>query len=140
MPSGDVRWKQRFSNFDRALVLLREPFERDLATLSNLEKEGVVQRFEYTLELAWKTLKDYLEHGGRIIVPLTPRSVVKDAFAAGVLTDGQVWIDMIDHRNLLSHTYDLSVFDQAVKAIRDRYLTAFEALHEWFLERVLPSL
>ncbi|HYN22235.1 MAG TPA: nucleotidyltransferase substrate binding protein, partial [Thermoanaerobaculia bacterium] len=65
----DIRWKQRFQNFDQAVVLLREPFERDVTTLSNLEKEGTIQRFEFTVELAWKTLKDYLEYEGQVISP-----------------------------------------------------------------------
>jgi len=131
----DIRWKQRFQNFDRAVVLLREPFERDVATLSNLEKEGTIQRFEFTVELAWKTLKDYLEHEGQIIDPVTPRNVIKEAFAARILSDGQVWIDMLNHRNLLSHTYDEATFDMAVLAIRDRYKAAIEELHLWLMER-----
>jgi len=131
----DIRWKQRFKNFDRAVVLLREPFERGVTTLSNLEKEGTVQRFEFTLELAWKTLKDYLEHEGQVIDPVTPRNVIKEAFAARILRDGQVWIDMLDHRNLLSHTYDEAAFGTAVLAIRDRYQSAIEELHRWLLER-----
>ena len=131
----DVRWKQRFQNFDRAVVLLREPIERDVTTLSELEKEGTIQRFEFALELAWKTLKDYLEFEGRVIDPVTPRNVIKEAFAARILRDGQVWIDMLDHRNLLSHTYDEVTFDKAVLAIRDRYLAAIEDLHLWFMER-----
>ncbi|HYU36244.1 MAG TPA: nucleotidyltransferase substrate binding protein [Thermoanaerobaculia bacterium] len=134
----DTRWKQRFQNFDRAVVLLREPFERGVPTLSNLEKEGTVQRFEFTVELAWKTLKDYLEHEGQVIDPVTPRNVIKAAFAARILSDGQVWIDMLDHRNLLSHTYDEATFDTAVLAIRDRYLAAIEELHLWLLERRSP--
>ena len=132
----DTRWKQRFQNFDRAVVLLREPFARGVKQLSLLEKEGVVQRFEFTLELAWKTLKDYLEHAGVVIAPLTPRNVIKEAFAAKILPDAQVWIDMLDHRNLLSHTYDEKAFNAAVDALANRYLAAIERLHEWFLERV----
>lgn len=131
----DVRWKQRFRNFDRAVVLLREPFERDVTTLSNLEKEGTIQRFELTVELAWKTLKDYLEHEGQVISPVTPRNVIKEAFAARILSDGQVWIDMLDHRNLLSHTYDAATFDTVVLAIRDRYQAAIEELYLWLMER-----
>lgn len=134
----DIRWHQRFQNFDRAVVLLREPFERDVTTLSALEKEGTIQRFEFAVELGWKTLKDYLQHEGQVIDPITPRNVVKQAFAAHILRDGQVWIDMLDHRNLLAHSYDATTFEQAVLAIRDRYLAAIEALHGWFLERRLP--
>ena len=134
----DVRWKQRFQNFDRAVALLREPFARDVTTLSNLEKEGTVQRFEITVELAWKTLKDYLEYEGQVIDPVTPRNIIKEAFAAHILSDGQVWIDMLDHRNLLSHTYDEATFDAAVLAIRDRYRAAIEELHLWLTKRQNP--
>ena len=128
--SLDVRWKQRFANFDRALALLAEA-STDIAGLSMLEKEGVIQRFEYTLELGWKTIKDYLEAGGLVIAPVTPRQVVKEAFAAKVLPDGQVWIDMIDSRNLLSHTYDTAVFEATAAAISARYLPALKALHDF---------
>src|ERR1700730_6748936 len=120
----DIRWKQRFQNFDRAFVLLRRALERGPSVLSPLEKEGVIQRFEYSFELAWKTVKDFLEAGGLVIATVTPRQVLKDAFAAKVIADGQVWIDMLDQRNLLSHTYDSSVFEQAVDAIAVRYLPA----------------
>lgn len=131
----DIRWQQRFQNFDRAVLLLREPIERDVTLLSNLEKEGTIQRFEFAVELAWKTLKDYLEFEGQVIEPVTPRNVIKAAFAARIIRDGQVWIDMLDHRNLLSHTYDVRMFDQAVLAIRDRYLAAIEEVHLWLSER-----
>ena len=129
--SEDIRWKQRFQNFDRAFVLLRSALEEKRA-LSMLEKEGVFQRFEYSYELAWKTLKDYLEANGVVINPLTPRQVIKEAFAAKVIPDGQVWINMLDNRNLLSHTYDAAVFEQAVSAIADHYLPAMKKLHEFF--------
>lgn len=71
----DIRWQQRFDNFDRALGLLREALANGPAALNQLEKEGVVQRFEYTLELAWKTIKDYLEGSG---VVLTAFGQVRD--------------------------------------------------------------
>lgn len=127
----DIRWKQRFQNFDRAVVLLRGALENGPSTLSDLEKEGVIQRFEYTFELAWKTLKDYMEWGGFVFATVTPRQVIKDAFAAKILPEGQVWVDMVDHRNLLSHTYDFSRFAEAVQAIHRRYLDAIEQLHEF---------
>ena len=132
----DIRWKQRFQNFDRAYVLLRQALERGPAALSMLEKEGVIQRFEYSFELAWKTIKDYLEEGGLVISPVTPRQVLKDAFAAKVIRDGQVWINMLDNRNLLSHTYNLSVFEKAVDDIAAHYLPAMGELHQFFLVRV----
>jgi len=131
----DIRWEQRFENFSRAASLLREPFERDVESLSALEKEGVIQRFEFAFELAWKTVKDYLEHEGSVLNPVTPRTVIKEAFAARILPDGQIWIDMLNHRNLLSHTYDVQTFEAGVLAIRDRYLPAMELLREWLQGR-----
>lgn len=129
--SPDIRWQQRLESFTRALTLLREPLVRGEATLSDLEKEGTIQRFEFTLELAWKTVKDYLQHEGRELQPVTARNVMKEAFAAGIVQDGQVWIEMIDHRNMLSHTYDKAAFDTAVKAIAARYFPAMEELRDW---------
>jgi nucleotidyltransferase substrate binding protein (TIGR01987 family) len=96
----DIRWIQRFENLDRSVVLLGEPFERDVTTLSNLEREGTIQRFEFEVERARKTLKDYLEYEGRVIEPITPRNVIKEAFAARILRDGQVWVDMLISRAL----------------------------------------
>ena len=69
---------------------------------------------------------------------MTPRNVIKEAFAAHIVGDGQVWIDMLNHRNLLSHTYDEATFDAAVLAIRDRYLAAIEELHLRLKERQNP--
>ena len=132
----DIRWKQRFQNFDRAFTLLREALERGPGGLSALEKEGTVQRFEYCFELAWKTLKDYLMESGVVISPVTPRQVIKDAFAAKLVQDGQLWMDMLVERNLLAHTYDKAVFDRAAEAIHARYLPALDLVHSWFLGRM----
>jgi nucleotidyltransferase substrate binding protein (TIGR01987 family) len=131
----DSRWKQRFSNFERALALLDEAL-RNVAELSLLEKEGAIQRFEYTLELAWKTLKDFLEESGLVISPVTPRQVLKEAFAAKIVSDGQVWIDMVSTRNLLSHTYDSSVFEEAVAAVETNYLPAMKSLRAYLAARL----
>ncbi len=124
----DIRWKQRFDNFDRALGLLREAVS-DVTRLSPLEKEGTVQRFEFTVELAWKTLKDYLESTGIVLAQITPKSVVKAAFAARMIADGQLWVDMLDCRNALAHTYDAAMLDEAVQAIATRFVPGLQALH-----------
>jgi nucleotidyltransferase substrate binding protein (TIGR01987 family) len=133
--NSDIRWKQRFDNFDRAFVLLREVCDRGVDSLSQLEKEGAIQRFEVAFELAWKTLKDYLEESGVVVNPVTPRNVIKEAFAAKLLEDAQVWIDMMLHRNLLSHTYDITVFEAVLRTVAERYFPAFDRLHEFFLVR-----
>ena len=136
----DVRWKQRFQNFDRAFSLLRSALhEKPLAEFSELEREGITQRFEYTFELAWKTIKDFLEESGVQVAPVTPRSVIKAAFAAKILDDGQLWIDMMLHRNLLSHTYDFNTFGTVLQAVATRYLAALEGLHRWLSERTRES-
>jgi nucleotidyltransferase substrate binding protein (TIGR01987 family) len=135
----DVRWKQRFTNFDRAFVLLREVQERGITSLSQLEKEGASQRFELAFELAWKTMKDYLEEQGILVHPITPRNVIKEAFSAQLLKDAQVWIDMMLHRNLLAHTYNSKTFDELLQTIATRYFTAFDQLHEFFLTRVMDK-
>ena len=136
---SDIRWMQRFDNYDRAFVLLREVCDRGMETLSQLEKEGAIQRFEVAYELAWKTLRDYLEHSGIVVNPVTPRNVIKEAFAAGLLDDEQVWIDMMLHRNLLAHTYDIKVFEAVLQTVATRYFPAFDHLHEQFLLRRLES-
>lgn len=139
MDTKDVRWKQRFQNFDRAFVLLRSAFEdKKISDFSALEQEGIIQRFEYTYELAWKTMKDYLQDNGNVILPeITARSVIKEAYATNMIDDGQVWIDMMLHRNILAHCYDFSIFQEVLIAIDLRYLTALSTLHEWLLERVM---
>ena len=134
----DIRWRQRFENFDRALGLLREALANGQESLSPLEQEGAAQRLEYTLELAWKCMKDYLEDSGVKISPATPRQVIKEAFVAKIITDGQTWIDMLNHRNLLSHTYDFAVFEEAIRATEDRYLPTLQSLHK-FLSKELQK-
>jgi nucleotidyltransferase substrate binding protein (TIGR01987 family) len=133
----DIRWKQRFQNFDRAFILLRSALEENsVRPLSQLELEGVIQRFEYCYELAWKTISDYLKENGLIINPVTPRNIFKEAFASGIIDDGQVWIDMMLQRNLLSHTYDFNEFNNAVSALNEKFLYALSKLHEWFFEKL----
>ena len=108
--TSDIGWQQRFDNLDRTIDLLREVCDWGVESLSQPEKKEAIQRFEVAFELALKTLKDYLEEGGVVINPLTPCKVIKEAFAARLLEDAEVWIDMMLHRNLLFHTYDLKVF------------------------------
>jgi len=132
----DIRWKQRFESFDASLGLLREAMANGPHALNQLEKEGAAQRFEFCFELAWKCLKDYLQHSGVNLDTIAPRQTIKEAFAAKILDDGKVWIDMLDHRNLLSHTYNRSNFEQAVEAIHQRYLDALQQLHVFLADRM----
>jgi nucleotidyltransferase substrate binding protein (TIGR01987 family) len=115
--SKEIRWKQRAENLSKAFALFQEAATAQ--GLSRLEKEGLIQRFEYTFELAWKTLKDYLEAQG--ISASFPRDVIKEAFRAGVIEDGETWLEMLDKRNQLSHTYDETKFNDSVEAVQLRF-------------------
>jgi len=124
----DIRWKQRFDNFQRALQRLRHAIElMDQRALTELEEQGLIQAFEFTHELAWNVLKDYLEREG-IQGLVGSRSTVREAFKRGLVGDGEAWIDMIEARNLSSHTYNQDVASSLVAAVRDRYYPAFFAL------------
>lgn len=128
--STDIRWKQRFENFSKASDLLDEALKNGPGSLNQLEREGAIQRFEYTFELAWKTVKDYLDNAGVVFEEATPRKVLKGAYSSGFLPEGQVWIDMLDQRNLLSHTYDRKDFEDAAEAVYSKYLPALAALRD----------
>jgi nucleotidyltransferase substrate binding protein (TIGR01987 family) len=137
---GTPRWRYRLENYGRAVTLLREAVElmrsRDL---SMLEKEGMVQRFEFTWELGWKLLKDYLEHSGLVLPTVTPSAVIRAAFAAKLVEDGEVWMQALDARNRMAHTYSAAAFDKVADQIRDRYFPAMEALYHGMIERALAE-
>jgi nucleotidyltransferase substrate binding protein (TIGR01987 family) len=104
------------------------------AKLSVLEKEGMIQRFEYTFELSWKTLKDYLESRG--VQVQFPRDIIKEAFSAGIIHDGDIWMDMLDNRNLMSHTYQEEIFREVIDNVHLKYFPAITRLID-YLEKEL---
>jgi len=129
----DVRWKQRFENFQRALHQLTLAIQlKQQRPLSDLEQQGLIQGFEFTHELAWNVLKDYLEMEG-IQGLVGSRSTAREAFKRGLVRDGEVWMDMIEKRNLSSHTYNQAVADTLAAAIVDRYYQAFLELQQRFV-------
>jgi nucleotidyltransferase substrate binding protein (TIGR01987 family) len=136
MSKLDIRWKQRFQNYNRALFLLSDALKDGSEKLSLLEKEGTLQRFEFTFELAWKLMKDYLEESGITINPITPKQVIKQAFTAKIISDGQVWIDMLLSRNLMSHTYDFIKFEAIAKDVEQKYLTSMKRLEKFFATKI----
>ncbi|MCY4651891.1 MAG: nucleotidyltransferase substrate binding protein [Dehalococcoidia bacterium] len=137
--SQEIRWQYRFANFRRAYVLLSEAFDDGVEVLNQLEREGVIQRFEYTFELAWLTLKDRLEYDGVNLTTVTPRNVIREAFWAKLVSDGDAWIDMLTDRNLMSHTYDFDRFEAVIGRISDSYLPMLSDLYERFNRDVLES-
>jgi len=135
----DIRWQQRFQNFSRAFGLLREAIERPADSLSQLEKEGIIQRFEYTFELAWKVLKDKMEFDGLVLDQVSPKAVVRQAFTAHYIDAPEAWLKMVGDRNLMSHAYDFAQFELIIQSIRDEYFAILEALYLALLEEVVAS-
>lgn len=133
----NIRWKQRFQNFQRAVKLLQEVSGLDIDALSLLEKEGIIQRFEFTLELAWKTLKDKMEYDGLIIDRISPKVVLKEAYQNKYIDNIETWIEMINDRNLLSHTYDFDVFVEVIPDIQQKYIPLLYNLYTSLVESQL---
>ncbi len=134
MTDPTPRWHYRFDNFSRALTLLRQAVDESTARqFSALEQEGLIQRFEYTWELAWKVLKDYLDAQGVVLATVTPAAVIKAANAARIIGDGDIWMRALEARNRLSHTYSLKTFEQTIADIRTHYLAALETLQRRLL-------
>lgn len=127
----DIRWKQRFSNYCKALSNFCSAVElAKKRPLSDLEKQGVIQSFEFTQELAWKTLKDFIEYQGSSSQIFGSKDAVRFAFSLGIIDNGDIWMDMIESRNSSSHTYDNETADEiATKAI-DLYFDQFSKLKD----------
>ena len=128
MSNRDIRWIQRAKHFDQAFALLEEAV--DLARrrqLSKLEAQGLIQGFEYTHELAWNTLKDFLEDRG-VRDLYGSKDATRAAFRVGLIENGETWMAMIQSRNLTSHTYNEATADRVVAAILDQYFAEFQAL------------
>ncbi len=127
MEHQDIRWKQRFSNFEKAFITLKEAVE-DIKNPTNIEKEGTIQRFEFTHELAWKVMKDFLKEKG-IQGLIGSRDATRNAFQNEIIHDGQGWMDMIDSRNETVHTYHGDILETEYKKIKDIYFPLFEQFH-----------
>ncbi|HMV44810.1 MAG TPA: nucleotidyltransferase substrate binding protein [Leptospiraceae bacterium] len=124
----DIRWKQRYSNFKKAYDQLTEFME--VSELNKFEVQGLIQCFEYTFELSWKTLKDYLEHEGYDVK--TPREVIKKAYQVNIIEDGVIWLDALEKRNLMSHTYNEQTTLQTKELITSKYYQMIKKLVEYF--------
>lgn len=125
----EIRWRQRFQNYEKAFIQLSDAVYQ-LDQLSTLEKEGLVQRFEYTFELGWKTLKDFLE-SKNVEVKFT-RDVIKESFKTELLDDGEIWLEMLEKRNQMSHTYDEVIFRSVLNDIESRYFDQLKKIYVLF--------
>jgi nucleotidyltransferase substrate binding protein (TIGR01987 family) len=122
MSNEDIRWIQRFNNYRNALARLGEAValaeERDL---SDLEQQGLIQGFEFTFDLAWKTLQDYLRHHKRPNDNGGPNVIIEQALADGIIKGDEVWKAMKKSRDLTSHSYDGETADDIAENILDTY-------------------
>ena len=130
----DIRWQQRFQNLEKARQRLHEALQGTAREPNNhLYQIALIGAFQFTFELSWKTMKDYLVYNG-VEVSL-PREVIKQAFHHGLIQDGQVWIDMLEERNLMAHVYQEHAALEAGKSIRERYAPAIENVYNDLLKK-----
>ena len=132
----DIRWEQRFSNYRKALNQLQKFIAK--GQLSDLEKQGLVKAFEYTYELAWATLKDFLEYQGFSEI-VGSRDAFRKAFSEGVVDDGHVWMRMIKSRNKTSHTYNEVTAREIVEDVKTQFYPAFCTLEQTLASRQAPN-
>ena len=126
MENQDVRWKQRFAHFKNAFKQLKNAKElRNDRDFTELELQGVIQAFEVSQELSWKVLKDFLEDQGKTDL-FGSKNAVREAFSVGLITNGEVWFDMIKSRNMTSHIYDHSEILAILDTILNDYVAEFK--------------
>ncbi len=126
----NIRWIQRYNNYKKALKQLEEAVELTKERkLSNLEKQGLVQVYEFTQELSWKVLKDFMQSRGTEDL-YGSKDVVREAFKIGLIENGDVWMEMIKSRNLTSHTYDEATIEEIINLITEKYYYEFNKLNQ----------
>ncbi len=117
----------KYNSFSKAVDRLEESLKRDIS--DELVIDAVIQRFEFTYELAWKLLKLHLSFNG-IAEVRSPRETFKESFASGIIKEGNVWIEMLDDRNITSHTYDEEEAQKIYEKIKNKYFILFKTLRD----------
>jgi nucleotidyltransferase substrate binding protein (TIGR01987 family) len=133
MENQDIRWKQRFQNFSKALDYLETALEIENPDI--IQKAGTIQFFEMSFELSWNLVKDYLEEQGFVDVK-SPRTALKKAFEIGIIEDGHHWMDLLLDRNLTAHTYDEQKATEMELLILNKYFPILKSLHQHFNEKL----
>jgi len=123
--NSDIRWQQRFINFNKAFSQLERFIQA--GELNEMEEQGLIKAFEYTYELSWKTLQDLLKDKGYIDV-VGPKPVIEQSFQDGYIVDGKGWMRMYVSRNLSSHTYDEETAVEIIESIRNKYFHLLKSL------------
>lgn len=130
MSEEDIRWIQRAQNYEKAFLRLKEAMEME--NLNELERNGLIQRFEFTIDLAWKVLKDYLEYKGFDFKP-SPKDTIRLAQESEFIEYAQELIDGLEMRNILSHDYDGEKFETLEGKLREETFPALEKLYRFYL-------
>jgi nucleotidyltransferase substrate binding protein (TIGR01987 family) len=132
MENKDIRWKQRFQNFEKAFLFFETTVDKESYT--PIEVGSLVQAFEFTFELGWKTIKDFLYEQG--LNTSYPREVIKEAFQTKIIEDGHTWLLMLEKRNELSHTYNEAVAELAVETIKNKYYQAIDQVYHFLKDKI----
>jgi nucleotidyltransferase substrate binding protein (TIGR01987 family) len=127
MSTKDIRWKQRFSNYLKALSQLNRYVSQE--SLNELEQQGLIQAFEYTYELGWTVLKDFLEEQGNSRI-YGSRDAITEGFKTGLIEDGDGWMQMFKDRNKTSHTYNEETANEILVNIKNTYINHLNAFKE----------
>lgn len=136
MDNQDIRWQERFSNYLKALSELREAVDLyNTRELTKLEKQGLIQAFEFTHEVAWNVIKDYFKEQGNTSITGS-KDAAREAFKNGIVKNGHVWMDMVNSRNQTSHTYSKDIAEQIVVKIKEQYIFAFNELEVTMKEKL----
>jgi nucleotidyltransferase substrate binding protein (TIGR01987 family) len=136
MENKDIRWKQRFKNFSKALAQLQKFIDK--GDLNELEEQGLIQAFEYTYELAWNTIKDYYENQGVTDIQGS-RDAFKLAANRDLIKNVELWMDMVTSRTKTSHTYNEEIAKEIAKDIKEIYHSMFIQLQTRFQVEYLHS-
>ncbi len=132
---NDLRWQQRLQNFNKAIKRLYEGVDRVSQTPNDLLLQaGLIQSFEFTFELGWKLLKDYLYSQG--FTDKTPKEVIRRAFAVQIIQEGEIWLEMLQERNETSHIYDETISKRISKNIIEKYYQVLKHSQTFFIGKV----
>ncbi len=123
----NIQWIRRLLSFNKVLAQLERFIEK--TELNEMERQGIIQAFEYNFELSWNTLKDYFEYQGESNIHGS-RDAIRIAFQRGIIEDGELWMQMLKSRTLTTHTYNESTAKMIEKEIRDSYFNAFQNLQQ----------
>lgn len=131
----DIRWSQRFNHFKKAYSQLQEALDlMDARELSNIEKQGAIQAFEFTYELAWNVLRDFLVWQG-IETISGSRDAIREGFKRELISDGHAWLGMLQDRNRTVHTYNEETAKEILNHLQHKYSVLFAEFFQTFSEK-----